>query len=195
MKLLKICSLIVIIRNISKPKVQKKELTFFSKLKAAGKIDELRAKFLDRIFISLSLFAIITIVIGFSGDFFMNLIDSKIGFLPTTIWLIWSLFFLYDMYMTYLVSICATGNVVIFYWHDLICAVAALILLAIVPHSYGVIAIICSLFLPKVLIFNIGPLFPAAKYISMKPRTLFTRTFLPVSIVYSIVIIFSFVVL
>lgn len=168
---------------------------YFSKLKAAGKIDELRKIFLQRIFISLALFTVITIIIGFTGDLLMSFIDSKIAFLPTSVWLVWSLFFLYDMYMTYLVSICAIGNVVIFYWHDLICAIISLILLALVPPTYGVIAIIIALFLPKVLIFNLGPLFPASKYINIKPKILLTRTFLPISVIYSLVIILSFTVL
>ena len=64
-----------------------------------------------------------------------------------------------------------------------------LLLLFILPAKLGLLGIILSFGIPKIIIFNWGPVFPAARSLNISPFNLIQYSSLPILFTYGIITI------
>jgi len=135
----------------------------YAKMRAKNQLKDLLKLFRRRIFLSLSILSAISLLFTYAGSELMSILSKEVDFIDDTSWIFLSIFFLYDRYMVFLLSTIESGNDVRYYWQDLICGIITLIIMYPLILIKGVLGMVLSFLIPKIMIFNIGPIFLSAK--------------------------------
>lgn len=139
-----------------------------SRLMAAGNIEVLRPLIRKRIGYSLILTSLGILVAAVALPFLMNLIGSKVPFIPMNAWLLLGGLILVQRFDILCCAVSATGNRMIYYWECAIAALLGAVVLYIIKGTWGIHTPILTAIFPGLILMNIGPLRESAKILQQK---------------------------
>jgi len=146
------------------------------KLRAQGELSAIRRMMTGRMFASLSALPIVLFPVGFLAPDILNLIGSSVAWLSIDLWLLLVAFTVYERFNFFMINLYNSTNHIRFYKHHAAALVVGLGLILVFAPSYGVAALVLSIGLSRLLIFNIQPAVAAARSIEAAPLRFAAKT-------------------
>ncbi len=151
----------------------------FSRLRASGRLAELRRQVEGRSLLSLSLFAAGSLAVAVFAEPLLALLGARVTFIPVTVWLALSLLTLHDRFNVLALAICATGNRILYHWQQLLAGVLSLLALAWLIGPWGLWGIVLAIGVPRILMLLAAPPIAAARSLDTTTWGLARRAYLP----------------
>lgn len=164
----------------------------FSRLRAAGRIDELRDTIERRILVSLALFSVSCLGLGLLIEPLLGILGSEVTFIPLEIWWVMSFLNLHDRFNILSLGVCATANVILYHWHQLAAMVVSVIALVLLIGPLGLWGIVLAIGLPRSIIMAWGPARAAAESLLQGIWSYIARTYLAVLLLHSLAMAVGF---
>jgi len=149
---------------------------YFSILRSENNTELLAKMFQNRILVSLILYSIGIIFILLFKDYFLLLIDSNVSFVSNEVWLLMGLLYGIERINIFFLAILASANRIVMIPEQVISTGVTLLLLFLSFQYYGIIGFIFTLWLPRIIIFNLKPLVLANNSLNLKNNKLFFTT-------------------
>ncbi len=129
-------------------------LPYYSQLKASGNLEKLRHISLNRLNRSLYVFIVGSFAFGMIGEYLFTLIESEVGMIPKTLWMLMMLAWFLERHHAMHAQIYMTTNKVPFYISTTISGMINIALLLYLVPQYGMWAPPISLFISNLLVNN-----------------------------------------
>ena len=139
-----------------------------SRLMAAGEIEKLGQLVRTRMIMVLSLMAAIFLGGAIFFPFALQIIGSKLTFIPVEAWLLLGGLTLLLRFDVLCCAVSAIGNEMVYYWEMAIASLLSAIIMFFLRNKLGVYGPILISVLPMLLLFNVGPLRLSAKILQQK---------------------------
>jgi len=149
---------------------------YFSILRSENNTELLAKMFQNRILVSLILYSIGIIFILLFKDYFLLLIDSNVSFVSNEVWLLMGLLYGIERINIFFLAILASANRIVMIPEQVISTGVTLLLLFLSFQYYGIIGFIFTLWVPRIIIFNLKPLVLANNSLNLKNNKLFFTT-------------------
>ncbi len=151
----------------------------FSRLRASGRLDELRHEVEGRTLLSLGLFAAGSLTVAALAEPILAVLGARVSFIPIPVWLVLSLLTLHDRFNVLALAICATGNRILYHWQQLLAGALSLLALVWLIEPWGLWGIILATGVPRILVLLAGPPIAAARSLETTAWGLARRAYLP----------------
>lgn len=159
---------------------------YFSKLRSEGKIEILANVYKNRISISLFIYVLGVISVMLLNSHILSFIDSKVEFVSNGIWLPMGFLYGIERANIFYLAILASANQIVLYKEQIISAIVSLGFIFLSIQFYGLLGLlglILAIWIPRLLIFNVKPLFLAASSLNQKSDDFGIRTSWPLSLI------------